>query len=86
MMMKKQRTLLEEDSEQMPNGQASHIYDLQDLTVSASWHSALYFKGRRSHMHGTCHLVNATATRSDPTQAGKSDKSKRSARAGMSFA
>jgi hypothetical protein len=53
MMKKRQRMLLDDDSEQMPSGQAPLIYDLQDLTVSASWHSALYFKGRRSHMHCT---------------------------------
>jgi hypothetical protein len=83
-MMKDQGRLLDESNKQMPSGQAPHIYDLQDLTVSASWHSALSFKGRRSHMYYTWFIL--LPMRSGPTQAGKSDKSTRSARAGMSFA
>jgi len=51
---------------------SSFIYDLQHPPTTASWHLT-FQKPAESHVQ---HLVSPPATRSEPNQAGKQDKSK----------
>ena len=66
-------------------GIPTFLYDLQDPPITASWHLAVHAFQKPSESH-VQYLLNHPATRSEPNQAGKSDKSTRSARMRISVA